>query len=270
MAHDGAADSNRSHVLALIPSRGLGGGIESYVMRRWRRLSPQGPTSRASSCETEQESTPSLSQEDAVHEGSCVGRSRKKRSRHHRVPRGPRTRCLSGTTPRGTTGECVRDPARLGDMDGRALFRRRWDASSRLHQVAVSSFSAGALAARAAADVLHPGIPRARYERLLAGAQAPASHSRSLRVLSVFRLERGERQGRVLPGRCLSDLKGGRERCASGVCGSRARSSETRVASPGQRQRSEPSVTSTSMISASTSTCGRSMSSFSITLAIVA
>lgn len=75
-------------------------------------------------------------------------------------------------------------------ISSRWLWRR-----GRLQLVSVSSFSAGALARFGAAQILSPGISRARYERLL-DVPLEGRHRRSgIRLLSVFRLQEAELKG---------------------------------------------------------------------------
>lgn len=195
-----AAEPNHPRVLALIPSRGLGGGIESYVGAVLEALEAAGVQITSLVLRDGPDSPPSLTRKVAF-------TSRAARAAMGKddlviiaflaslAPVAYLAKSLAGARAKAFVIQHGWEIWTAG------RFRRRWDASPALHQVAVSSFSAGALAARAPAGLLHPGIPKARFTRLVSTGRSPAGSPSPLEILSVFRLGEAEGKGAY----CLID-----------------------------------------------------------------
>lgn len=188
----------RLRVLALMPSLGLGGGIESYFVALEEALLSVGADVDVISLRTTERREPTLRLK-ARFAARAVTAARRLAAESNalvlvlhpglfpvgvlvrKIARLPAARCVVffyGTDIWGHTG-----------LVRRVAHRTGWKV------VTISSFSAGGLVSSGPVVVLPPGIPRSRYERLVGIASAGDRASRDVDVLSVFRLDEADGKG---------------------------------------------------------------------------
>lgn len=184
-------------MLALVPSRGLGGGIERYIGGVLRSVAGEGVEVRELALTTAGAPAPTVLAKlrFALRAGWSALALR----------RAQEARILSFHPGFLTVLPFLRRLAGLGGSRTVAFFygqdavdlgagQRRVVRSGDVALVAISEYTAGALAAIGPASVLAPGIEEAWYRRL---ADLPGRDRRdgALWVLSVFRLEAAEDKG---------------------------------------------------------------------------
>ncbi len=170
-------------VYALVPSRGLGGGIESYVRASLEALEANGAQVIEMPLQTPEQ--PLSLRRKAEFAFDVIRRTQASRKQDRTViiafhPSFARVASIA----RRVAGSRTRGFVVYHALD---LFQGRVRPPKGLTLVAVSTFTAGMLARYGNAAVLHAGIPRARYERLTAGLDR-AEPGDERRVMSVFQL----------------------------------------------------------------------------------
>ncbi|MDQ6949743.1 MAG: glycosyltransferase family 4 protein [Actinomycetota bacterium] len=189
-------DSGVVSVLALVPSLGIGGGIESYFAALSGALSETGANiSTMAIVAKEPGATLRLKVRFALSSVMAARRLRHGESLllvlhpalwfvgvlARRVARLPSDRC------------CIFSYG--ADISGQGGLGRRQARRSGWRILTISSFSAGAMAGEGPVTVLRPGVPRERYERLLEAGLSCDKTSRDIDILTVFRLDDAELKG---------------------------------------------------------------------------
>ncbi|HSH60327.1 MAG TPA: glycosyltransferase family 4 protein [Acidimicrobiales bacterium] len=198
MTHEAEAPSQTPRVLALVPSAGLGGGIEAYFAALSEALSDLGAEIETVELQNPQAplATPLAKARFALRSVSAARRMTRRGDvlllvlhvgllpvalLAQRVARLLPTRCalfFYGSEIWGHKG-----------IGGRFAHRAGW------RVVTISSFSAGGLIHSGPVTVLPPGIPRERYDCLIGGASSDHRSPRDIDILSVFRLDSAESKG---------------------------------------------------------------------------
>ena len=170
-------------VYALVPSRGLGGGIESYVRASLEALEANGAQVIEMPLQTPEQPLSLRRKAEFAVEVIQKAQANRKQGPTLIIAFHPSfarvasiARRVAGPRTRGFVVYHALDLVQGGVRPPRGL-----------SLVAVSTFTAGMLARYGNAAVLHAGIPRARYERLMAGP-VRAEPGDEHRVLSVFQL----------------------------------------------------------------------------------
>lgn len=188
----------RVSVLALMPSIGLGGGIEAYFAALREALCELGAHVETVALQTRERQAPTVSAK-AHFVLTAVATARRLAKEED-----PLVLVLHpGLLPVGALAQLVaraRSPRCAlffygADISGHSALSRRLANRAGWRIVTVSSFSAGALAACGPVTVLPPGIPQERYERLVTDAPLDERPARDIDVLTVFRLAHAEVKG---------------------------------------------------------------------------
>lgn len=198
--HSNAAGVKKDvHVLALIPSTGHGGGIEAYVDNFFLHAQMCGIVNHRCVLTGRDGHLPPRLSRKILFAFRTVRRALRLRLADAAVilvflpsfaGLGLLARLLAGRSKPEVIVYFYGSEIWSAGWPARWLWRR-----GHVKMVAVSSFSAGALARFGAAQILPPGIPSARYEKLLAIPPKAPESIRMLEVLSVFRLPEAQLKG---------------------------------------------------------------------------
>ncbi len=198
MADGIGSDLQGRRVLALLPSQGLGGGIESYFMALSEALADLGVELETVALQTPRVPRATLPTKARFALASLLAARRLARTK------GSLLLVLhAGLFPVGVLAQSLAGfPSSRcalffygADIWGHSRVARGLARRAGWRVVTISSFSAGALVESGPVTMLPPGIPRARYERLVRARRRTEEPQPQVDVLSVFRLDSAESKG---------------------------------------------------------------------------
>ena len=210
-------------VLALMPSVGLGGGIEAYFAALKEALSDLGADVETRALQTPERPRPTvLTKARFALEAVAAARHLAREEDVLLFVLHP------GLLPVGVVAQGM---ARLpslrcslffygADIWGHSRIRRRFPQRAGWRVMTISSFSAGALVESGPVTVLPPGIPRERYRRLVADVPSDEVPSREIDVLTVIRLGDAEVKGAWALLGAADIVRGGRSDFSLVIAGS--------------------------------------------------